>query len=412
MNSELLQGLAVALGCGLLVGLERERRKGRGPGREVAGLRSFAVAALAGALAAWLDGGWLMAAALLSVSLLVAATRWGRPGSDPGLTTELALLAIVLIGALAMREPLWAAVSSVLITVLLAARQRMHHFARRVLREEELHDGLLLAALALLVLPLLSPEPAALLGGGSARQLGLLVLMLLMLQAAAHVALRLLGPQAGLFGAGLIGGFVSSTATVVSLGGLARHKSAPAQRQWAAAAMLSTAATWLQTLIMLGPIAPQLMAGWVPVALTGAAAALLAAWWVGKRGAHAEAALPPSRRPLRPREALALAALLTGVSVAVSLAQRQLGELGALGGALLAGLADAHAALPSLAALAGSARIDAATLHAALLLAIGANAITRSLVAWASGGWGYARWLVAALALQAAAAGAVAWALR
>ncbi|MBN8506736.1 MAG: DUF4010 domain-containing protein, partial [Burkholderiales bacterium] len=281
MNSELLQGLAVALGCGLLVGLERERRKGRGPGREVAGLRSFAVAALAGALAAWLDGGWLMAAALLSVSLLVAATRWGRPGSDPGLTTELALLAIVLIGALAMREPLWAAVSSVLITVLLAARQRMHHFARRVLREEELHDGLLLAALALLVLPLLNPQPLALLGGGSARQLGVLVLMLLMLQAAAHVALRLLGPQAGLFGAGLIGGFVSSTATVVSLGGLARHKSAPAQRQWAAAAMLSTAATWLQTLIMLGPIAPQLMAGWVPVALTGAAAALLAAWWVG-----------------------------------------------------------------------------------------------------------------------------------
>ena len=43
--------LAVALGCGLLIGLERERRKGTGPGRAPAGIRTFAIASLAGALA-------------------------------------------------------------------------------------------------------------------------------------------------------------------------------------------------------------------------------------------------------------------------------------------------------------------------------------------------------------------------
>lgn len=44
--------LAVALGCGLLVGIERERRKGSGPARALAGLRSFALTCVTGAAAA------------------------------------------------------------------------------------------------------------------------------------------------------------------------------------------------------------------------------------------------------------------------------------------------------------------------------------------------------------------------
>lgn len=46
-----LTGYAVALGIGLLVGAERERRKGEGPYRNPFGIRSFAVVALTGAVA-------------------------------------------------------------------------------------------------------------------------------------------------------------------------------------------------------------------------------------------------------------------------------------------------------------------------------------------------------------------------
>jgi uncharacterized membrane protein YhiD involved in acid resistance len=46
-----LIGLATALGAGLLIGVERERRKGRGPKRAIAGVRTFALAAVAGAAA-------------------------------------------------------------------------------------------------------------------------------------------------------------------------------------------------------------------------------------------------------------------------------------------------------------------------------------------------------------------------
>ena len=52
MAAVLTAALAVALGCGLLVGIERERRKGSGPNRGFAGLRTFAVTSVVGAAAA------------------------------------------------------------------------------------------------------------------------------------------------------------------------------------------------------------------------------------------------------------------------------------------------------------------------------------------------------------------------
>ena len=51
-DNPLILGFLVALGVGLLIGLERERRKGSGPGRGAAGIRTFTIVALSGAVAA------------------------------------------------------------------------------------------------------------------------------------------------------------------------------------------------------------------------------------------------------------------------------------------------------------------------------------------------------------------------
>ena len=44
----LVLGFVVALGVGLLIGIDRERQKGDGPTRLAAGLRTFALASLDG----------------------------------------------------------------------------------------------------------------------------------------------------------------------------------------------------------------------------------------------------------------------------------------------------------------------------------------------------------------------------
>jgi uncharacterized membrane protein (DUF4010 family) len=408
--SEPLLGLSVALGVGLLIGLDRERRKGEGTDRRAAGIRSFAVAALGGALAQTLGQPALVAAGAAVTGGLAALAYWrSRAGDDPGLTTELALFVTYLLGVMAMQQPALAAGAGVVTAVLLAARDPLHHFATRLLTEAELHDALLLAALLLVVLPLTPSDPVPWLAGLVPRTLALLAVLILLLQGAGHVAGRLAGPRAGLVLAGLLSGFVSSTATVASLG--ARARTRPDQAAACeAGAMMSTAATWVLALTLLGAVAPALAWHLLPASLTGAAVASVTGLW---RARHAVPGAPEPERgtrgPLRLREALLVAAVLGAVALAVGHAQRQFGDTGVLAGTALSSLVDAHAAVATLGTLQQAARIEIDLATGGVLLAIGTNSLSRIVAALIAGGAGYASRVAASLALSGAAAAAVAF---
>ena len=116
--------LFVALGIGLLIGLERERRKGQGPEREAAGVRTFALVALVGGLAAEIGGAIVLAVCGGFIALAAVVAYATRRNEDPGLTTQIALMTTFLLGALTWRNPALAAGLAVVVTVLLAARVR------------------------------------------------------------------------------------------------------------------------------------------------------------------------------------------------------------------------------------------------------------------------------------------------
>lgn len=413
--TESLLGLLAALGGGLLIGLERERRKGQGPDREPAGLRTFTLASLAGALAELLQLPGLVAVGAAAIGLLAALAYLRGKGRDPGLTTELALLVTYLIGVLCLRAPQLGAPAAVVLTALLAARHRLHRFATELLREQELHDALLLAALALVVLPLMPVEPLPWLAGMKAHALMGLLLLLLGMQALGHVALRLLGPLAGLALAGLLSGLVSSTATIAAMG--ARARAEPAlRRACAAGAVLSSAATWLQAQALLLALAPDSATRALGLTLPGAAVAGLMGWLLARSSQPAGPAGPVGgpagdSGPLRPREALLLALILSAVTMGVSAAQARFGTQGLFGAVALAALADAHAPVASLAALRASGQIADSQLLQGMLLAIACNSVSRSITAAVTGGWAYARWVIAALAASWLTAAGLAWAI-
>src|ERR1700741_4570282 len=96
--SPLALDLAVALGIGLLIGIDRERRKGDGPSRAPAGLRTFAITSLCGAIALTVGGELLLAVVTVGVFALAALSYWRTLDEDPGLTTEAALVVTVLLG--------------------------------------------------------------------------------------------------------------------------------------------------------------------------------------------------------------------------------------------------------------------------------------------------------------------------
>src|SRR5690606_40692996 len=127
-----------ALAVGLLVGLQREYAKQDEPDDLFAGVRTFALIGLAGALAAYaeavLDAPLVFAAALaLLGAFVVTAYLVVARNGDIGLTTEMAAVIVFLAGALcAWGELALGAAVGVATTALLALKPFAQHLIERI----------------------------------------------------------------------------------------------------------------------------------------------------------------------------------------------------------------------------------------------------------------------------------------
>jgi uncharacterized membrane protein (DUF4010 family) len=401
-----LYALAVATGCGLLLGIDRERRKGSGPSRAFAGMRSFALVAFIGALSQVLGTGLALVAALVLGALIVAAYSRDR-SNDPGITTELALFLSFLLGVAAIDAPELAAGAAVLTAALLHLRSPLHHFARVSLTRAELRDALVFGAAALVVRPLLPDASTPWLLGVNPRTLWTLVILIMGIQGAAHIGHRLTGARLGLAMSGFGAGFISSVATITAMG--ARCRKDPALLGASvAAALLSNIATYVLLWVVAATIAPDHLRHLAPV-LGSALAAATAVGALSLACQRATGPCAPQRGPVfNIRQALMFALLLSGATSALAALNAYLGEQALLGGAALAGFFDVHAAAGSaLSLLAGGAATPRAA-SMAMLLAISANSLSKAAGALA-GGWQYALRVQICLAVVLLAAWAPFW---
>ena len=198
-----------------------------------------------------------------------------------------------------------------------------------------------------------------------------------------------------------MGGFVSSTATITAMGGRVRSGQAPLQLA-CSAAVLSSAATWMQVALMASVVVPQALSHWLPMVLAGVVAPLAIGGLLWRRASGTTpVALPPGQQVLRLREAATVGALLIAGAVVVNLAQQR-GDMGLMLGTAIAALADAHAPMVALMSMSGTGLIGPDLAMSGVLLAITVNSVTRSVAAWVSGGWTYGLVVAAALGVNMA----------
>lgn len=366
--------ILVALGAGLLIGIERERRTTEEKRPSAAGVRTFAITALLGVLAVLSGSNIVLAAVALGVVVLTAMSYQRSREGDPGLTTEIALLATFLTGALAASQPILAAAAGVLIVVLLVLRAPLHSFARGELSDQELRDAVLLAAAAILVLPILPDHPIDPWGVVNPRLVWKLTVLIMLVDAAGYVAQRLVGARAGLPISGLLGGFVSSTAVIATMGKRAQQepKVLPAA---VAGAALSNVATVVQLALVLAISAPFLLARlrWVLLIMGAAMAAYGALMIFAAKGKAAPS--QPTGRAFRLRTALLFAGAFVLVMLLVAGLQHTFGPTWALTGVVVGGFADAH----STAASVGSLTADGKFTPQLAMIAIGLVVTTNTL---------------------------------
>jgi uncharacterized membrane protein (DUF4010 family) len=368
--------ILVALGAGLLVGVERERRIKVDNVPAVAGVRTFALTALIGVFAALSHSWLLLATAALGVIVLTAISYFRSHDADPGLTTEFALVAIFITGALAATQPVLAAAAGVLIAVLLVSRGALHDFAHRELSDQELRDAVLLAAAAILVLPILPDEPIDPWHVVNPRLVWKLTVLIMLLDAAGYVAQRLVGARAGLPISGLLGGFVSSTATIATLGKRAQQepKVLPAA---VAGAALSNVATVVQLAMVLA-VSDAVLLGQLRWALvvTGVAMALYGGLMLFAAKDKA-APPPPSGRAFRLRTALLFAGAFVLVMLLVAWLQKTFGPAWALAGVVIGGFADAHSTTASVGSLTAQEQMTRAMAPIAVGLIVTTNTLSK-----------------------------------
>lgn len=391
-------GVTVALGIGLLVGLERERAKGVGPAREPAGVRTFALLCVTGAISELIGIAGVVVAGSF-VALMIAVSYWRSRNRDPGLTTEVAMLATFLLGVLCMRSPALAVGIGVMIAIVLASKRRLHHISKQLLTRQELHDLLVLAGAAFIVLPLLPDRTIDPWQAINPYRLWVLVVAVMSISSLGYIALRAFGSRVGLAVAGLAGGFVSSTATIAAMAERAKRfpDIAPAS---ASAGLMSNVATIIQLAVVLGALSPSLLERAAPAlaasGLVTTAAAAISSW--RSFGTPVDASKFAGKRPFELLAALRFVALLAGVVLSAAILRSLLGQGSLIWVLGLSGLADVHAAAASAAQMVASEQINANLAALGLLAAFVANSLLKCAIAIVKGGRTFAVRLVPGLA--------------
>jgi uncharacterized membrane protein (DUF4010 family) len=380
-----LSPYTIALGIGLLIGAERQRRNDRRPAPVSAGVRTFAAASALGAVATQVAGPAGAVTAMAAAGLM-AATAYIKTKNDydPGITTEIALVLTAGLGALTLSHPAQSAMLGIVLAALLALRTPLHDFLKTRISDAEFADFLVIAGAALVIAPVL---PNASLGPFNAinpRAVWRIVILVLGINLVGRLLVRWFGARTATPIAGFLSGFVSSSATIGAFAASAR-KSPKSAGEAAAAAVLSSVATYIQLAIILASSVPTLFWSLVPVLVASGLTALLSGGGLLllRGGSPAQPSAGVSRFNIL--TALAFAAVFGAMLIGVAGLKAALGAEGLMVGAGLGGAVDVHAAALSVGALTAAGKLAPAEAVFPFLAACTGSAVAKTALS-ASGG--------------------------
>ena len=374
-----------ALGLGLLLGIERERKRDL----EIlfGGVRTLALIALLGALSAFIQlnlgiplivlAGFLAVAALIVVSHSMAAARGER-----GVTTEITALLAFLVGALCVWGQMGvASAATVICLLLLTLKNFLHDLARRV-EVADVEATLQFAVISIIVLPLLpnatfGPPPLDVI---NPYKIWLMVVLLAGVNFTGYVAVKILGGEHGLIATGVLGGLVSSTAATISLSRRSREEPQSSEA-FVRAIIIAWTVMFVRVVILVSIANRSLgmdllrMLAWMAVVGIGFSFIL---WLRAKT--RETAVVNPGGNPLELREALKFGAFFALVTIAAKAASIYFGTIGLYVTGALAGLTDVDAISLSIANLANENPATSELAQRTIMLAVLSNTLMKAAV--------------------------------
>lgn len=391
---QLLIRLACALAVGMLLGLERGWRYREQPdGARVAGVRTFALISLAGALGAKLQpilGSAFAAALLIAVALIVALAHYmtSTTHKDHGATTPMACLVAFLLGAAAMLLPVSIAAGlAIVLALILSMRETIHGWTKN-LSQAELTGGLLLLLISLIILPLVPNRGFGPYLALNPYKIWLMVVLVAAIGFLGYAAIKILGDRLGMLAVAALGGLSSSTAVTLALAQMVKQ-SPPLQIMATAAIAWAHAVMLIRLFLLVYVIAPTLALALVgPFAAGVGVASGWGAYWslqsLRSPSAPQHYNLAPGN-PLALGRALVFGLLLGGVMLLAAFLRDLFGDESLYLLAIAAGLVDVDGMAITIASLSRSELSQTTAITTLLILAIVNLGVKVAYVGFAAG---------------------------
>jgi len=389
---EALPQFLTSLAIGLLIGLERERT----PSAK-AGLRTFALVAIFGTLAALLStklgSPWLLIAGLLAVAAMIISAYHNQPSeeNDPGTTTVIALLLCYGLGVMVWYGLAKLAVMlAIAITTLLYFKPELRGISQRLTRRD-LVAVLQFSVLTFIVLPILPDQNYGPYDAFNPHQAWLMVVLISGISLAGYTALHVVGTRYGAPLLGFLGGLVSSTATTLLYA--KNSKSDPAMAHLAASVIVIASLVVLLRLFVISEIvAYGTLPGLLLVLTSGFMLGLVVALYNWRKMRHAtNLNIPETSNPAELRTAIGFGLLYVVVLLCAAWMQDIAGSQGLYAVAVVSGLTDVDAISLSSMRLFNLGQLNEHQTVIAIAIAFIANLAFKFGMVVFIGGWGLAR---------------------
>ena len=368
--------IGAGLAAGALVGIERGwKLRSEQPGTRVAGVRTFTLLGLAGAIAgligsrgqSFVAGSIAAGAAAL---LIIAYSKALAARQDA--TSAIAALVVLAVGFLAGSGSAGLAIACAAVTVLvLALRDELHGFVGRM-DEADVKALARFAVIALGVLPFLPDANFGPYGAWNPSRLWWVVVLVTGFSFIGYVGNRLFGARNGTIATALIGGAYSSTAVTQSLA--QRLGSGEEGGAEPAGIALATAVMYLRVIVLVGVLAPRLLWPFLLVIAPPLLVAWVAGWWLYRKAPRHQGPSPPGN-PIALVPALGFLAFVAVAAVIARWAEGRFGEQGIALLLLIMGSMDVDVAIVTAGGLP-----DAAITATLAALALGGTALANMTV--------------------------------
>lgn len=376
-------GIGLALGLGMLIGMEREWSS------SLLGLRTLTLLSGAGGASVVLAGqfGNLMVVATLLAAALLLATVLRRGEVDThrlGATTAVAALVTFLVGVMA-GAGLWleAIVLAAATMLLLHWKQPLHRWIDRI-GPGEFETIARFTLIALLVLPILPNQTFGPYDVFNPFRSWLFVVLIVGINIAGYLLSRFTSRSSGLWLAGVVGGMISSTATTVSYASVSRKRKGFGSAA-ALVILVASAVVYARVLFELFLVAPGLVSDAAAPMVVLAAILVALALPLSRRAGHSRAGLPEQENPARFGLACGVAAVYVIILFAVAITRDLVGGKALYMLAILSGLTDVDALTLSVAQHYSDGNLPADTAWRSIFLATLANLAFKTCVAAALG---------------------------